>query len=149
MVGDRQGTGHFQSDLGAASDWKVVERELPADSWEASVWFEWGTGVPSFFQCQPTASTPVHQCQPVPSLRLALQCPVSVLWAATEHLCPVPVDLSASWPTTATAYEGPLVPVARAVARVRPPKMRVAAKATVMARPAIQLPVSSRVQRAR
>ena len=45
---------------------------------------EWGTGVPSFFQCQPTASTPEHQCQPVPSLRLALQCPVSVLWAATD-----------------------------------------------------------------
>ena len=75
----------------------MVGRGLPADSREASVWLDWGTGVPSFFQCQPTAGTPVHQCQPVSSLRLALQCPVSALRAGPQLLSPVPVALSASW----------------------------------------------------
>ena len=74
-----------------------MRRGLPADSREASVWLDWGTGVPSFFQCQPTAGTRVHQCQPVSSLRLALQCPVSALRAGPQLLSPVPVALSASW----------------------------------------------------
>ena len=100
MVGDRQGTGHFQSDLGAASDWQVVERELPADSWEASVCGSSGavecpvsfsasrqlalqcTQVPA--NAQPLAGTPVPS---IGSLGLALGRNRASMPSACGHVC--------------------------------------------------------------